>query len=125
MVMKGFAHTIESIFGAILILITLLNIYTIQTRPNDNLSELGYKCLKNIDNEGLLRYYALNALNLELNNNLRECLPFTIDFKFKVCSTSDCTIPLPKDKSIFLSSYLIAGDDSFNPSLINLWIWSK
>lgn len=123
--MKGFSYTMEAVFGAILILLTLLNIYAIIPRTENNLSELGYNCLKNIDNKGLLRYYALNELNLELNSNLRECLPFSIDFKFKVCSTADCNISLPQDKSVFLSSYLIAGDSSFSPTLINLWVWSK
>jgi len=123
--MKGFSHTLETVFGALLILITLLNIYTNPPRTETKLSELGYNCLSSIDNKGFLRYYALNALYSDLNNKLRDCLPFLIDFKFRICSTSDCSIQLPESKSVFLSSYFIAGNDSFNPTLINLWIWFK
>ena len=65
-------------------------------------------------------------MSTELNGSLKDCLPPTADFKFKVCSTVNCVdTTVPYDKAVYLSSYLIAGENTYNKRLINIWIWSK
>jgi hypothetical protein len=124
--MKAILYTLEAIFGAVLILVGIMFIYPTQQQTEISFSEVSYNCFKQLDQTGLLRNYATNSMITELNNSLRECLPPITDFKFKICETSDCVdISVPYDKPVYLSSYLIAGDTSYNRKLINLWVWSK
>ena len=119
-------HTLEAILGSVLVLIGIMLIFPIQQRGEINFSELGYSCLNYLDQNGFLRYYAVNSMNTELNNSLKDCLPAVADFKFKICSTSGCIdASIPYNKTVFLSSYLIAGENTYNKKLINLWTWSK
>ena len=122
--MKGFIKTLEAVLGVILIVIPLFTLYTPQ-RIEEQLSDIGYNCLKDLDNKNLLKYYAINNMNTELNNSLRDCLPYLIEFNFKICKTSVCSINVPENKTVFLSSYIIAGYETVDPTLINLWLWSK
>jgi len=122
--MKGFIKTLEAVLGVILIIIPLFTLYTPQ-RIEEQFSDIGYNCLKDLDNKNLLRYYAVNNNTIELNNSLRDCLPYLIEFDFKICTTSVCSVNVPENKTVFLSSYIIAGYESTEPTLINLWLWSK
>ena len=124
--MKGMMYTMEAILGTIFVLVGIMIIFPVQQQREISFSEIGYSCLNYLDQTGLLRYYAINNMNTELNNSLRDCLPPIADFKFKVCSSSDCKeTTIPYNKTVYLSSYLIAGENTYNKKLINLWIWSK
>jgi hypothetical protein len=124
--MKGMMHTMEAILGSIIVLVGIIIIFPTQPRSEIRFSEIGYYCLSYLDQEGLLRYYAINNMNTELNNSLKSCLPAVADFKFKICSASDCIdTSVPYGKTVYLSSYLFAGENTYNRRLINLWTWSK
>lgn len=127
--MRGTIHTIEAIIGALILLVGVMSIYPIEEPREFYFSDQGYNCLKYLDQKGLLRYYIYNDLIDDLNNSLKDCLPPISDYTFKICSTPSCTTTISSNKSIFLSSYLIAGENkvttNYDPRLINLWIWSK
>jgi len=119
-------HTMEAILGSVLILIGITFITPTQQRADTSFSEAGYSCLRQLDQEGLLRFYAVNSMDAELDNSLKSCLPPVSDFKFKICSSADCIdATIPYTKTVYLSSYLISGENTYNRKLINLCIWSK
>jgi len=123
--MKGIVYIMEAILGAILILVGIMLIFPSQ-QNEPGLSENGYNCLVYLDQKGLLKNYVENSRITDLNNSLKQCLPPIFDFKFKICATSNCIdTTIPYDKPVYLSSYLIAGENTYNKALINLWIWSK
>jgi hypothetical protein len=121
---KGIVYTIEAVIGALLVLLGMMIIFPIQRQSTTGLSETGYFCLEYMDIKGTLRHYAVNDTS-ELNNSLRNCLPASTDFAYKVCSSSDCIASVPVDRDVYATSYLIAGENSYNRLLINLWIWFK
>lgn len=124
--MKAMLYTLEAIFGATLILVGLFFISPTQQQKEFKFSETGYSCLINLDQTGLLRYYIVNNMRTELNNSLITCLPPILDFTFEICTTSTCkSTSMPYDKSVYLSSYLIAGYTNYTKKLINLWVWLK
>jgi len=124
--MKGMMHTLEAVLGSVLVLVGIMMIFPVQQVSEINFSEVGYSCLNYLDQNGLLRYYAINNMNTELNDSLRLCLPPTSNFKFRVCSVTDCIDDnIPYDKAVYLSSYLIAGENYYNKKIINLWVWSR
>jgi len=119
-------HTMEAILGSILILIGIIFIFPAQQSSEISFSDIGHSCLKQLDQEGLLRYYAINNMDIELNNSLKSCLPQISDFKFKICSTSDCIdTSIPYAKAVYLSSYIISGENTYNKKIINVWIWLR
>jgi len=119
-------HTMEAVLGTLLILGGIILIFPTQQQNEINFSDITYSCLSNLDQRGLLRYYAINNMNTELNNSLKSCLPPIADFTFKTCSSSSCIdTTIPYNKTVYLSTYFIAGENSYNRKIINLWIWSK
>jgi len=124
--MRGMMHTLEAVLGSALVLVGIMMIFPIQQQGEIKFSEAGYSCLSYLDQNGFLRYYAVNSMNTELDSSLKSCLPVVADFKFKICSSSDCIDNnIPYNKTVYLSSYLIAGENDYNRKVINLWVWSK
>jgi len=123
--MKAMLYTVEAILGALLVLIGIMSIFPIQQQKEMIFSDVGYSCLNYLDQKGFLRHYAVNDLITELNNSLKNCLPSVTEFNFKICSSSDCKESTPTDKNVYLSSYIIAGENSYDKRLINLWVWLK
>lgn len=123
--MKAMLYTLEAILGAVLVLVGIISIFPIQQQKEMIFSDVGYSCLSYLDQKGFLRHYAVNDMVTELNNSLKNCLPSVADFKIKICSSSDCKDTTPTDRDVYLSSYLIAGENAYNNKLINLWVWLK
>ena len=127
--MKATIHTIEAIIGTLILLVGVINLYPIEEMEDFYFSDEGYNCLEYMDKEGMLRYYVYNNMVDELNNSLRACLPGIAEYTFQICSSLPCTTTLPPDKSTFLSSYLLAGENrgaaNYDPRTINLWMWSR
>lgn len=119
--MKGVMYTLEAVIAAIIILMGVVSILPIQ-ESRTSLSNVGYSCIKYLDVKGSLRTYVASNLSSDLNNSLRNCLPSTLGFNLKVCSSADCTAALPSDKEIYASSYMVAGADN---RLLNVWMWTK
>ena len=122
---KGFEKTLEAAIAIVLILVSIIFLFTNKEITEPQLSATGYECLKNLDNQGMLRYYAANGLEDRLNADLKTCIPPLLNYTTKICATSTCNTVLPINKTVFLSTYLIAGDNSFNPRLVDLWVWLK
>ncbi|MBN2202624.1 MAG: hypothetical protein JW700_00335 [Candidatus Aenigmarchaeota archaeon] len=122
--MKATMYTVEAVMGTLILLIGVISIFPIEQSSEFVFSDHGYNCLKQLDASGDLRYYAYNSMNSELNTSLYECLPKTSNYTFKVCSSSPCTENLP-DGNIVLSSYVMRGYLTYEPRIINLWVWLK
>ena len=123
--MKGFIKTLEAALAIVLILVSMVFLFKERVSNESQISDTGYGCLKNLDNQGSLRYYAVTNLESRLNSDLKGCIPPLFDYSAKICTSVSCDTNLPSDKAVFLSSYLIAGWDSMRPTLINLWVWLK
>lgn len=122
---KGFEKTLEAAIAIVLILVSIVFLFTSKEITEPQMSATGYECLKNLDNRGLLRYYAANDLGDRLDADLKTCIPPLLNYTTKICAISTCNTMLPINKTVFLSTYLIAGDNSFNPRLVGLWVWLK
>lgn len=124
MVMKGYIKTLEAGIAIVLILVSMIFLFSDRARKEPQLSDIGYNCLKYLDYKGVLRYYAVNNLESSLISNLRGCIPPILNYKARICTTTSCNTQLPTDRTVFLSSYLIAGENTINNVLINVWVWS-
>lgn len=124
--MKGYIQTLEAFIAAVIILSAMIYIFSsMSSPPQISLYSTAHDCLKYLDENGKLRYYAYNNQEDSLKNDLRSCLPGLADFEVKICKTADCGYQAPENKTVALASYLISGDVEFQSTLINLWVWSK
>jgi len=124
MVIKGYVKTLEAVFAIVLILISMVFLFPGKPKVEPQIPDTGYNCLKHLDYKGVLRYYAVNNLESDLISDIRGCLPPILNCTARICATPSCNTELPENRTIFLSSYLIAGEESVEPTLINLWVWS-
>ena len=126
MVGKGFVKTMEASLSIILILATVVFLFSGDKNYASQVPDKPSICLQYIENRGLLSYYAFNDMKVELEDDLRSCMPPSFNYTVSICQSSSCSSDsLPLGKEVFVSSYLVAGDKEMKPSLINLWFWSK
>lgn len=131
--MKGYIHVLEAMIAALLILSAAVVLYQgRQAAPSFDVStmkETGYNCLKNLDSKGMLRFYLLANDSQSARNELRSCLPNTVNYTTAFCAGDDLACSnytLHGNKTTALADYLVAGEGStFQPSFINLYIWSR
>jgi len=124
MVRKGYVKTLEAGIAITLILVSMVFLLPEKAEAKPQISDTGYKCLKYLDYKGVLRNYTVNTLESNLLSDLRECIPPILNYTARICTSTPCTTELPTDKTVFLSSYLIAGEYQIDRTLINLWVWS-
>lgn len=124
--MKGVLHTVEAVLGVMIILLGVIMVYPIRAKTEVQLSEIGYVCLKELDQEGTLKYYVENDLTFDLNTSLRNCIAQIADFTFEICDTAVCNPnTVPDDKEIFVSNYLVSGYETYEANLVSVWLWLK
>jgi hypothetical protein len=110
--------TLEAALAIVIILSSIVFLFPVSISQQKPYS--AYSCLSQMDMNGILRHYASEPSVIELG--LRGCIPVSFDYEVKVCQSSNCGTSTPLGKSVFLTSYMISGED---PALVNVWVWSK
>jgi hypothetical protein len=115
--------TLEAALAIVIILSSVVFLFPGSSSQQATYS--AYNCLRQMDQDGSLRYYASEMLTSGIESSLRGCIPVSFDYSVKLCQSSDCSTATPPGKSVFLTSYMISGADQFGPALVNVWVWSK
>ena len=123
--MRATIHTIEAVVGTLILLLGVTTIHPIDGQSSLQFSDDAYSCLSYLDESGYLRLYAYNNMTADLNASIGQCLPKVLSYDFAVCDSEPCSKSLPSEKSVFLSSYMLSGKDSYEPLTIKLWVWLK
>ena len=117
--------TLEALIAGMILLASVVILFPPSVIAQSQVPSISYNCLKDLDNKGLLRYYAENFQASELEDSLKSCLPSTLDYKVKICDSSDCNPDSLPNKEVVLSSYVISGDQKSENRLINMWLWFR
>ena len=81
--MKGYIKTLEAGIAIVLILVSMIFLFSERTKQEPQISDTGYNCLKYLDYKGILRYYAVNNLESNLISDLRGCIPLILDYNYQ------------------------------------------
>lgn len=124
--MKGMMYTLEAMIAAVLILATLITVYSFSKQETGfdaaTIKESGYSCVRSLDGRGVLRYYALANDSVGVRSYLKSCLPRSLNFSISFCQT--CAPDVPGNKTIISVNYMIAGEAAlFQPTNANLFLW--
>ena len=123
--MKGIWYMLEALFAGIILitfLVTLKAAYLSMT-PQEEASIEAYITLKELDESGLLRSYAVtnnyNGLNSEVNL-------YYYNHSVEICnSQGNCYGEKPDSENIWVGSYMISGESGFAPRIVHLYLWRK
>ncbi len=124
--MKGMIYTLEAMIAALLIMGTLVTVYSYAKQQEGfdavTIRDKGYSCIKDLDVRGLLRHYALSNDTAGIRSCLRACLPRSLNFSIHFCAS--CAPDVPGNKTIISINYMIAGESAlFQPTNANLFLW--
>jgi len=121
--MRGFWYIIECVLAGMVIfgfLAVIGRTYISLPQPDD-LSVMGYESLKSLDDRGLLRNYVVNGDYNGLNSMIDMG---TYNHSIKLCNYSGtCSGPSPNTSNAWAAVYIIAGNQSYEPYEVRLFIW--
>ncbi|MBI3413201.1 MAG: hypothetical protein HY051_03920 [Candidatus Aenigmarchaeota archaeon] len=124
---KGMMHTIEAIF-AILIIMSFLLILRTKLQPAEDTGReqaIALQALQALDQQGLLRSYAIDENHLGMNTQAHAVVPTELNHTTRLCYSGDrCIGDALPDRNVFTASYIIAGNSTyFKPAQVLLHIW--
>ncbi len=122
--MKGFWRMIESVIAVVMLLSFLAvagGVYFARTGGGADMASLGYEKLRQLDESNELRPYAAAGDTAAINAKIE--LP-GYNHSISLCSPSGtCIGNYTSSRNVVVSSYLMAGNNSYDPLEVRLYIW--
>ena len=121
--MKGVIFTLEAVIaGTILITFLVFIVSNFSPPPQEgDLTIRAYEILEGLDNQGILRNYTVNQDFDGLNSQVKF---FSANHSIQICDLSgSCVGTIPNASDIFTGTYIIAGNESYNPFYVKLYLW--
>ncbi len=116
---------LEALLAGIILITFLVTIKTtyFSVTPEEEVSSTAYVILKELDDSGILRSYAVsdnyNALNSEIRN-------IYYNHTIEICNPSGaCFGEKPVADNVYVGSYFISGGNSYAPRIVNLYLWRQ
>ena len=119
---KGMWRMVESVFAVLLILLFLAAAGSVYfTAPDENgLAAAGYQLLKEMDSMGVLRPYAAAGDYAAINAGVQ--MP-AYNHSVQICNLGGaCSGEYPASDNIVVSSYVIAGSETYAPLEVRLYV---
>ena len=118
---------IEAII-AISMIMTFLIILRSKIQPVEDTGReqaIAAQALSALDNQNLLRSYAIDENHLGLNTQADQVVPAEFNHTIRFCYLGDrCVGDALPDRNIFTASYVIAGNETyFKPAQVLLHVW--
>ncbi len=125
--LKGMMHMIEAII-AILMIMGFLLVLRSKLQPatdTGNEQAIASQALQVLDEQNVLRSYAIDENHLGLNTQADQVVPTDFNHTVRFCYSGDrCVGDALPDKNVFTASYVIAGNVTyFKPVQILLHLW--
>jgi len=88
--------------------------------PQEDTALQAYQALKGLDEQGILRPYAAANDWGSLNSEVKI---YSRNHTIEICSLSGCSGQKPHGDNVWVGSYIIAGDQSYQPLQVKLYLW--
>jgi hypothetical protein len=122
--MKGFWRMMESVVAVVMLLSFLAvagGAYFARTDPGTDLASSGYEKLRQLDEGNGLRHYAAAGDAAAINAEIE--MP-GYNHSIMLCNSSGaCIGNYTASRNVVVSSYLIAGNASYAPLEVRLYVW--
>ncbi len=119
---KGFWRTLESVLAVVILVFFLMALGSKYTfpMPDVDLPRKGYEILRDLDNRGELRSDVVNNQSDVLNSKISIN---GYNHSVQICDLSGCSGDEPNAVNVWISTYLISGDNTYDPHEVKLFIW--
>jgi hypothetical protein len=124
MVMKGQWKTIEAVLAGIVVLMFLAAITTLHSASQTTVPTQGYRALYAVYEKGMLQESAA-ALDAQAIDDMAGATGYLAGYSHTVviCNATVCTADPPVADYVWASSVIVAGDESFAPAEVILYIY--
>ena len=123
--MKGIWYMVEALVAGMVLITFLVTLKAtfLSATPQEEASFEAYTILKELDESGNLRSYAVandfNGLNSEINI-------YYYDHLVEICNPQGtCFGTKPTADNVWVGSYAVSGDSGFAPRIVNLYLWRQ
>ncbi len=120
--MRGFWYMMEAVIAGIIIIgfVAVVSQSYIST-SNEDFTLQAYQSLKSMDEQGILRPYAAAGDWGYLNSQVKI---YSRNHTIEICSRSgDCAGQKPDGANVWAGSYMISGNQDYQPMLVKLYLW--
>ncbi|MBL7206115.1 MAG: hypothetical protein ISS36_00780 [Candidatus Aenigmarchaeota archaeon] len=115
--MRGFWYTLEAVLAGILLIGFLLAVNTFYLSPRTSEPQ-PYLILKGLDEQGILRAYAVADDYSGLNSQIDTAYNHSVE----ICSTG-CVGEKSEADNVFVGRYFVSGENSYDPKEVRLYLW--
>jgi hypothetical protein len=124
MAVKGQWRTFEAVLAGIVILLFLAALTSVNSVPATGPPAQGYRALRAVYDEGLLRPYAA-TLDTGAIDASAAATGYLRGFSHAVviCNATSCTGNAPGADTVWASSIIVSGDSSYAPAEVILYIY--
>jgi hypothetical protein len=124
MVMKGQWKTVEAVLGGVIILLFVAVLSTNYADVSPSVPAHGYRALSAVYEKGTLRSHAAAMDAAALNSELGATgYLMGYNHSVSICNESACVGTAPDKDYVWASSMLIAGDESYNPVEVIVYVF--
>jgi hypothetical protein len=119
--MRGFWYMLEAVIAGIIMIGFVAAVSTSYINPSqEDFSLQAYQSLKGLDDQGILRPYAAAGDWGYLNS---QVMIYGRNHTIEICSPSGCQGGKPEGQNVWAGSYIISGDQSYQPMQVKLYLW--
>ncbi len=121
--MRGFWHLVDAVMASIIMMgfVGLMSQTIIFTPETEGLNFAAFQELKELDEQGVLRDYAVAMDPIGLDSKVTL---YAYSHTIQICDYSGtCVGERPEDENVWVGTYMVSGKDYYSPHTIKLYIW--
>ena len=119
--MRGYVFMLESVFAGIILVGFMLYLTGTHAASHAEPERDFTGVLPELDQRGLLRGYVYSG---DIQGIGADIDLFGYSYSVQVCDPSgSCTGQGPAGDNVWVSSYLLSGEDSYEPREVKLYVW--
>lgn len=125
---RGFLHVFEVVFAITMMVVLATTIYPPTARQDriGGYRHMGFQALEYLDGASLLRQSAVLNDPQAIEQELRTFFPPEVGYSVEVCDVSGaCTNANVPDADTAVGAYYIAGNGTYSPREVRLYLWLK
>ena len=124
MAMKGQWKTIEAVMAGMIVMMFVATLYLTHATAAEPPTDRAYQALQELYENGNLRSYAssYDAASIDADISAGGYL-FGYNHTVSLCNASACTVQPPDAANVWVSRFLLSGQDQYEPMEVVLYVF--
>jgi len=125
---RGFLHVFEVVFAVTMMVLLTTAIYppAMQSNRIEPYRHVGFQALEYLDGVFLLRQNAVSGNAAGIEQDLNSLFPPEVGYAVEICDFSgSCTGSNLPDSNTVVGAYYVAGNGTYSPREVKVFVWLK